>query len=219
MATEGTAATTTQDRSGEGGARSPLRGTAREQAILDAVVELVAEVGYERITVDAIAARARASKATMYRRWPGGKPEIVADALRRGRSGGDAVAVPDTGGLRGDLLATVAAITQTFTGTAGPSLVGLLEAVRDHPALRELIASQIAERSAEVGRTVVGRALARGEDVRADSSVTVIDVAFSQMLFATLFRGAAPGPAAQERLVDDVLLPLLRRPDRPRPHR
>lgn len=187
---------------------SPLRGTAREQAILDAVAELITEVGYERITVDAIAARARASKATMYRRWPG-KAEIVTDALRRGRAGAEALPVPDTGQLRGDLLATVDAITQSFTGVAGPSLIGLLEAVRDHAGLRELVGSQIRQRSSEVGQVLVGRALARGEAVRSEAASTVIDVAFSQLLFATLFEGAAPGSAAQERLVDGVLLPLL----------
>jgi AcrR family transcriptional regulator len=46
------------------------RGAARIQAIFAATLELIAELGYERMTMDAIATRAHASKATMYRRWP-----------------------------------------------------------------------------------------------------------------------------------------------------
>src|ERR1700733_6976388 len=127
--------------------KSPSRGPAREQAILDATVELVAEVGYERVTVNAIAARAHASKATMYRRWPG-KAELVADALRR-HAQGDAPTVPNSGPLRPDLLRTVRQIAETLTGRPGPSLIGLVEPARADPALRDLIGPQVRQRSHE----------------------------------------------------------------------
>ena len=48
----------------------------------------MAEVGYDRMTVDALAARAGVSKPTIYRRWPGGKAEIVVDAIRAKRADG-----------------------------------------------------------------------------------------------------------------------------------
>lgn len=188
--------------------RSPLRGAAREQAILDAAIGLIGEVGYERITVDAIAARARASKATMYRRWPG-KAELVADALRRNAQG-DAPSIPDTGSLRGDLLATVGEIAGTLTGLAGPSLMGLLEAIRDDATLRDLIASQVRERSHEVGRIICMRGQERGDAVRVDRSEPVLDVAFARVFTDTLFQGSIPDSSAQERLVDEILIPLLR---------
>ena len=67
-------------------ARHPPRGRPRDprrrEAILDAAIALVAEVGYDRMTVDALAARAGVSKPTIYRRWPGGKAEIVVEAIR-----------------------------------------------------------------------------------------------------------------------------------------
>src|SRR5919198_5253591 len=89
---------------------APVRGRPRDpqrrQAILAAAMALIAEVGYDRATVDAIAARAGVSKPTIYRRWPGGKPEIVADAIRSKHA--DADALPDQGSLRGDLLALLA---------------------------------------------------------------------------------------------------------------
>src|SRR5919201_4334058 len=87
----------------------PTRGRPRDprrrRAILDAAMALIAEVGYDRMTIDAIAARSGASKPTLYRRWPHGKPELVADAIRERRAEGGEP--PETGSLRGDLLALV----------------------------------------------------------------------------------------------------------------
>src|SRR3712207_5611960 len=80
---------------------SPRLGRAREDAILTAAMACVAENGYGRLTMDVIAARARASKAAMYRRWPG-KAELIAEALRRNAEAGEPT-VADTGTLAGDL--------------------------------------------------------------------------------------------------------------------
>src|SRR3954469_17088186 len=92
---------------------APTRGRPRDpqrrQAILDAALTLVAEVGYDRTTVDAIATKAGVSKPTLYRRWPHGKPELVADAIRKRNA--EASRTPDTGSLRGDLLALTALLT------------------------------------------------------------------------------------------------------------
>jgi len=189
-------------------ARSSRRGPAREYAILDAAIALIAEVGYERITFDAIAARAHASKTTMYRRWAG-KAELVADALRH-QAKNVAPAVPDTGSLRDDLLLVVGQIADTLTGRAGPSLIGLLEAIRDDRVLRELIGSQIRDRSHEVGRAVCRRAVLRGDTIREEHAEAMLDVAFSHVFTHTLFHGRVPDQVARERLVDDILLLLLR---------
>lgn len=190
---------------------SELRGEARTVAILDAALELISEVGYERVTMDSIAARAHASKMTMYRRWPT-KSELVAEALRR-HAQGNLPAVPDTGTLRGDLLATVAEITVTLTGGRGPSLIGLIEAIRDDAALREQVSSQVRERSHQVGREICARAISRGEAVQAERADTVLDLAFEHLFTSTLFAGAQPSAANQRDLVDAVLLPLLRTTD------
>ena len=83
----------------------------RETEILDATLQILAEVGYDLLTMDAVAARAKASKATLYRRWKS-KPELVVTAVMCHHS--DTAAVPDTGSLRGDLLAA-------YCGTGGLS--------------------------------------------------------------------------------------------------
>ena len=84
----------------EAGTRPRVEGE-RELEILEATLEVLDEVGYDLLTMDAVATRAKASKATLYRRWKG-KPELVVAAIMAHK--GDAV-VPDTGSLRGDLLA------------------------------------------------------------------------------------------------------------------
>src|SRR5215510_11285478 len=73
----------------------------REQEILDATLQVLAESGYDRLTMDAVAAKAKASKATLYRRWTN-KVSLVIEALQHDKG---APAVPDTGSLREDLRA------------------------------------------------------------------------------------------------------------------
>jgi AcrR family transcriptional regulator len=181
---------------------------AREQAILAAAAELVVEVGYERVTVDAIAARAHASKSTMYRKWPG-KAELVADALRR-QAKGRATELPDTGSVRGDLLLIVRSIAQTFTGgDAGPSLLSLVEAIRADPVLRDVIRAQIDERSGHDGALICARAMSRGENVDADRGPAVIGLALAHLFLRTLLGGELPSDDEQQTLVDETLLPLL----------
>ena len=72
----------------------------REQEILDAALTVLAETGYDRLTMDAVATEAKASKATLYRRWSS-KPQLVVDAVCSQK---ERPVVPDTGSLRGDLL-------------------------------------------------------------------------------------------------------------------
>jgi AcrR family transcriptional regulator len=191
--------------------RPGSRSAAREKAILAAVAELVAEIGYERVTVDAIAERARASKATMYRKWPG-KAELVADALRR-QAENQSAELPDTGSVRGDLLWIVRSIAQTFTGTkGGPSLVSLVEAIRADTVLRQVVDAQIQERSRHDGALVCARALARGEQLDASRSPAVVGLALAHLFLRTLLGGEPPGEAEQRDFVEQILLPLMNAP-------
>jgi AcrR family transcriptional regulator len=173
-------------------------------------MELVAEIGYNRITMDAVATRAQASKATMYRKWPG-KAELVAEGLRRCCEA-EAECVPDTGTLRGDLAAVVAQMSDGIAGDNGAVFLGLLEAFRDDDVLRGLFKQQVARRCEEVAAVVLGRVADRGETVRKLNGENIIQLAFSQMFMETLLSGKPPTAAAQRCLVDEVLLPLLVEP-------
>jgi AcrR family transcriptional regulator len=178
-------------------------------AILQAALGLISEVGYERVTMDAIVARAHSSKATLYSRW-NSKAELVAEALRR-RAQGNSLAVPDTGSTRNDLVAIVEQIVATFKGDQGPSLLGLIEAVRDHATLRELVGSQIRERCHQVIEVVCSRALARNESLDPEKLKVLFEIVFNHMLCLTLFSGQRPNSFEQTRVVDEMLLPLLGR--------
>jgi AcrR family transcriptional regulator len=184
---------------------------AREQAILAAAAELVVEIGYERVTVDAIAARAHASKSTMYRKWPG-KAELVADALRR-QAESQSSELPDTGSVRDDLLWIVRSIAQTFTSAdGGPSLLSLVEAIRADTVLRDIVDAQIRERSRHDGALVCARASARGEQVNASRGPAVIGLALAHLFLRTLLGGQPPGEGEQRDFVEQTLLPLLNAP-------
>ena len=183
---------------------SPRRGAAREHAILDAALELIGEVGYERITVDSIAARAHASKTTMYRRWPG-KAALVADALRR-HAQGDAPAIPDSGSLRTDLLLTVRQIAETLTGPRRP--VADRAARGDPRRQRPPRADRVPDPPAQPrSRTRHLRARAAAVKRPRGPFRDVMDIAFAHVFTETLFTGGIPERAAQERLVDWVSSP------------
>lgn len=183
------------------------RGAAREEAILAAAAELVDEIGYERVTVDAIAARARSSKATMYRKWPS-KADLVADALRR-RADGRAAELADSGSVRGDLLLAVRGIARTFAAGGGPSLPGMVEAIRADSALRDLVRTQVDARTQQDGTLISARAVGRAENVDAAQVPAALALAFAHLFLRTLLDGEPPDEAQQRRLVDHTLLPLL----------
>src|SRR5438132_7533609 len=97
-------------------ARRPGRPRSAEadEAILEAAVDLFAEVGLEGLTVEGVAARAGVGKATIYRRYPG-KVDIVVAAARRFTEG--PVEAPDTGTTRGDLRELVDGLVRLLTKT------------------------------------------------------------------------------------------------------
>ena len=133
----------------------------REEAILLATLELLAEAGYDQLTMDGVAARARCSKATIYRRWPG-KAELVMTAVRR-HAGSPAAAAPDTGSLRADLLAVVEAMRASLVGQDAALILGLMIAMRRDPELARVVRDQILDTKREVFGAAIARAVARGD--------------------------------------------------------
>ena len=182
---------------------APQRGRPRDpqrrQAILDAALKLVAEVGYDRTTVDAIATKAGVSKPTLYRRWPHGKPELIADAIRERRE--ETGHTPDTGSLRGDLLALVAIQTGQLLDDIHLAC-GLLTALRTSPELSSLMQDQVIEEER-----------ARFAEVLARAGITQPTPLFADIAGALVFTrvtitGEPVDHAFAEELVDHVLLPI-----------
>ncbi|MFG3497902.1 TetR/AcrR family transcriptional regulator [Streptomyces sp. NPDC047928] len=114
--------------------------TERESELYTAVIDLLGEVGYDALTMDAVAARTRSSKATLYRQW-GSKPELVAQALRHTKP--VRLDEIDTGSLRGDFREMLDRTDDCRIERDSALMRGLAHAIHTNPellqALRELL--------------------------------------------------------------------------------
>ena len=151
---------------------SPVRGRPRDprrrEAILRAAIMLVAEVGYDRMTVEALAARAGVSKPTIYRRWPGGKKEIIVDAMRSKHPAAEML--PDAGSLRGDLLGLLGTMIEHIDEDAHLA-AGLISQLRASEELATLMREEIVTLERQRYDVLIARAVARGE-LSADARIT-----------------------------------------------
>lgn len=184
------------------------RGEVREEAILRATLELLAEVGYDQLTIDGVAARARCSKATIYRRWQG-KAELVIAAVRR-HSASPPQPAAGTGGLREDLLAALEAMRSSLAGQDTALLLGLMTAMRHDRELAAVVREQVVDNKREVFGAAVARAVARGELPAGADHTLLAEISSAMLLSRQLVTGEPVGAAFAQELVDDVLLPLLR---------
>jgi AcrR family transcriptional regulator len=183
------------------------RDESREQAILDSTIDVLAEVGYDAMSIEAVAVRAKSSKATIYRRWPG-KAELVAEAMRR-RAEATLEELPDTGGLRGDLLGLVRRMFDAMEGVDGGLICGLAVAIRADAQFGQLMASHLHAQKLRSIASILSRAEARGElPAGADPSL-VLEIAPGVALFHQM-SGEPLDVAFADHLVDRILIPLLR---------
>jgi AcrR family transcriptional regulator len=167
---------------------------------------LIAEVGYDRSTIDAIAARAGVSKPTLYRYWPSGKPALVSDAVKERR--GEPAGPLDTGGLRSDLLALVEFQTGQLLEDVRLAC-GLITQLRSSPELASAIQEHVIDEERGRYTAVVERAITRGELPAQAVSGLFADVAGSIVFTRVTITGEPVDRAFAEELVDHVLLPIL----------
>ena len=192
----------------ETAALATARGADREAAIRRAALELLVEEGYDRMSMDAVAARARASKATIYRRWPG-KRELVLEAVRsRAVPSFDP---PDTGSLRGDIITLRRAMADGIGRHEVALMSGVVHAMRSTPELADCVRERIISEKRYIGDTIVGHAKSRGE-LPPDADAEVFhEVAPALMLFRLLVCGMPVDDEFLAHVADDVLVPLLER--------
>jgi AcrR family transcriptional regulator len=184
------------------------RGESREKAILSAVIGLLGELGYEGMTMDAVAARAHASKTTIYTRWPG-KPQLVRAAVDGYVAGRLAPGV-DTGSLRGDLMAVMRAMTGHLTTGFLAMMSGLVHAMRTDPELAAALRPQLGIGHA-VALPIVSRAAGRGE-LPAHADALLASLAHEVIEAHVLLQMAAGDPLSPDfarHVVDDLLIPVL----------
>lgn len=186
--------------------RRPRRGPERREAICDAVFELLGEVGYDRMTMDAVATRAHASKATIYRTWPD-KPGLVAEALVN-RFGGTPQA-PDTGSLRGDLMAMVWIALQITNSPDGEVLTGVMTAAVRNPALGRTVHECTYASKRVMNETIIRQAAARGE-IGPDTNPDVFHEVMYAMIMTRKLTAEQTDEEFGRHVVDDILIPLLK---------
>jgi AcrR family transcriptional regulator len=184
--------------------RGRPRSRARDRELLAAAQELLAEVGYDRLTVDAVASRCGAGRTTVYRRWPG-KEALVADAVAALRWD---QRVPDTGDLRSDLLA-LATAWSSDDAKRDAVVSGLVTAMAQDADLRVRVEEVIGAPRAAAFREIVDRAAQRG-DITRRANMEMIGALFPAMALHRLAVRALPVDRDfVTSVIDEVILPLL----------
>lgn len=186
--------------------RPRRRGHALDAAILAATLAEIEESGYADLRMERVAARARASKASLYRRWPS-KVELVMSAVYQLMP--TAETAPDTGSLRGDVLALLRAAGHVLGGPAGRAVRGLVSETLRDPDLRAQFRTYTRGQGLQAMQQIVARAHARRElDA---SSITVRQLSTGPTLLR-MHLLTHDGPVPDEvvvGIVDEVVLPLL----------
>jgi len=180
----------------------------RERELYEAVVDLLREVGYEALTMDAVAARTRSSKATLYRQWKG-KPELVATALRHHKPVSPADI--DTGSLRSDLHELIRRHGESLIKRDQELMRGLAHAAFQNEDLFRALRELLIEPELASFRVLVQRAVDRGE-LAADNPARdfVPHMLFGGALARPIIEGIDPDPEYNHRYVDAVVVPALR---------
>jgi AcrR family transcriptional regulator len=180
----------------------------RETELLAVTLQLLQEHGYDRLTVDAVAATARASKATVYRRWPS-KAELVLAAFIEGIR--PLAVPPDTGTLRGDLLRVGELVCEQGRQHAGTIRAVLVEVSRN-PALNDVMQQQFIEQREALMGDILQQAVDRGEIDAAAINDELWDLLPHYLIFRSIIPGRPPTRQTVQALVDEVIIPSLTRP-------
>jgi AcrR family transcriptional regulator len=182
-----------------------VRGSEREQAILNATIELLTEASYEALTIDAVAARAASSKTTIYRRWRG-KAELVRAAIENFQDRHH-TELTDSGSLRGDLMTILAAARTRATPEFLALMGGLMQAMRADDELRQILWSRLVENTGPF-EEIIQRGVRRGELHPAVSADLVHEVT-EAMIIRRMSLDLPWDDEFPRHLVDDILLPML----------
>jgi AcrR family transcriptional regulator len=183
----------------QGPGRPRRRGTDR--AILNAALELVAERGYDGLTMEGIAARAGVAKTTVYRRWRS-RDEVLEAASEKFVT---EIGVPDTGTIRGDLIELLQSAIRVYSGLPGRVMPGLVSAMARHPSLARRVRDGFLASRRDALRTVVERGIRRNElRPQIDIELT-LDLLGGPLMYRLLVTGQAVDAETAVGLVDTLL--------------
>ena len=181
---------------------------SRDAAILQAAIDGLTELGYDRLSMEEIAVRARAGKGALYRRWPS-KAALVVDAIARWREARVPSEPPDTGSLAGDIAAIVDGVPD-FDQAARQQLavfIGAASAAARDPELKAAISEHLLQRPRRVLAQVLERAVARGE-IPADRDLELLPEIVIALNCLRMLLGDAPDREHVGRVLETVIYPL-----------
>ena len=187
--------------------RGRPRSSTIDEAVLEAAFRLMAQHGYARTSIDAIATAAQVTKPSIYLRFPGGKAEVATKALAHAR---DRRTVPETGETRADLIAHLRYFRTGASRPFGMAMIGtVLAEEHDTPQLLAFFRKHVIEPRRMMLRAVLARARERGElkpnaDVEMGAQM-LVGAYYAQYLAGIPFR-----EGWDERVVDAVLAGLRR---------
>ncbi|GET36960.1 TetR/AcrR family transcriptional regulator [Microseira wollei] len=168
-------------------AKKPMgrpRSVQSHQAILQATLEMLAEVGYDRMSIDAVASRAGVGKTTIYRRYKS-KEELVADAIESLR---EEIVIPDTGTFWGDIDVLIENAAKITLNPLGKQTVAMIiSSASSNSQFAQVYWTKYLQPRREAFTIVIERAKARNEVQANLDSGLVFDMMSGIMLYALIF--------------------------------
>ncbi|MBI3429853.1 MAG: TetR/AcrR family transcriptional regulator [Actinobacteria bacterium] len=183
------------------------RDHSRDTAIEKAAIELLGEVGYEQITMEAVALRARVSKATIYRRWKN-KAELMVNAVQHYAL--CKCPTVDIGSLRGDLIEVISEKAKSMKSTDGQFIRGLMTAARTDGELGAVLTSSLSDYAGSTYAAIFERAIARGEISDAAKTEIILEIVPAVISFRIFISHQSVNRKFIEHLVDDVIIPTIK---------
>jgi AcrR family transcriptional regulator len=174
---------------------------------MDAALEVLAETGYDGMTIDMVATRAKAGKATLYRRWSS-KSDLVLDAVACMKSV-DLDALPDTGTLRGDLVGMIKAPSIQDSERKLKIMAGIVSMVARDPDMAEAARMALVEPRASANRIILQRAIDRGE-ISANVDIEMVSLISASMVsYRVLMLNRPVDREFLISVIDGVVLPAV----------
>lgn len=181
-----------------------------DQDFIEATLHILAEIGFDSMTMDMVAARAKAGKASLYRRWES-KEMLVRDALiGMSRNSIEVDRLPDTGNLRDDLLAVLKPYPMEYSERKLKVLAGLGSFSTQHQKSYEEALAGIFGPWIKVNTTLMKRAVERGELPRSADIAMACEVIVSMTAFRTSTLRKQFDKGSYKALLDHLLIPGLK---------
>lgn len=184
------------------------RGDALETAIYDAVLSELAEVGYGRLTMEGIAARARTAKSSLYRRWSSLEDLVIA-AIDPAMASPERA--PEAGDLRTDLVGVLTPMAKAVASPTGRAVTSLLGEINRSPKLRELAEQRFLAPRVRAATAIFERAVERGEIRAGAVTPYVVQAGPALILHFSVVRGRSLSRKDVEDIIDQVIMPAVAR--------